>query len=318
MNTTTSEARSRGARQAGMYLHELLRTTYHDRWAKAELALRGRADKVNQAATARVLAAYLWDNPRRPDDREVDPEQLKDLVSRALSGKLLARRTLQLFIDAFDMAARDVAALWRQYEGTELARAISGELPKFEGAHAPTPLYETILLEESHLLGQDGRPSRNRTVQHIRALSDGFAVHRYSFDTNEADVERVHGGTPSEPYQLRGSIWAVDLRLPRVLKTGDTASMEYVTRFHYSYDAAPNFRRVAHQRCENVALRVEFDPSRLPRQVWWAEWKDYRAPDDVVLYQEPVALDSENAVSHFLESVEHAVVGFMWEFDDPA
>ena len=52
-------------------------------------------------AVAEVLARYLWDYPRRPGDTEILPRQLKDTASRALSGKLLSKAALGLFIEAF-------------------------------------------------------------------------------------------------------------------------------------------------------------------------------------------------------------------------
>jgi hypothetical protein len=48
--------------------------------------------------------------------------------------------------------------------------------------------------------------------------------------------------------------------------------------------------------------------------VWWAEWKDYRDPNDLIAHREPVRLDGENAVYHYVEVMENAVAGFIWEF----
>jgi hypothetical protein len=239
-----SESRSHGARQSGMYLRELLNSTYRDRWARAEFAMRGKSGKPNQAAVAQVLVEYLWDRPRKPEDRDLKPAQLKDLVSRALSGTVLSRQTVQLFVDAFGIEKDDATVLWRQWEEKELARVIFGELPPIEGDAPNLQRYQTISLHEFHYLGPDGRPVRHRTIQDIRALVDGLDSHRYSFDTNEVEVERVQGGTPSAPYRLQGSVWAVDLKLPSVLNRGGMTSMEYVTKFHYACDVEPVFRRV--------------------------------------------------------------------------
>lgn len=146
---------------------------------------------------------------------------------------------------------------------------------------------------------------------------DGYNTHRYVFDTNEAEVERVHGGTPSKPYQLRGDIWAVDIKLPVVLHRGDTLSMEYITKFHYTDQQPPNFRYAAHQRVADIMSRVEFHPAKLPTRIEWTEWQDYRAPHEVITYSEPVKLDSEHAVYRHLEFMESATAGFAWSFDGP-
>jgi hypothetical protein len=89
---------------------------YRARWqAKAE---RSSAASVHQGAVARVLAAYLWDSGQAPDTDQDLPRRLKDTVSRALRGKVLAPVTLGWFIEAFAMSAVDAARLWTIYTGT--------------------------------------------------------------------------------------------------------------------------------------------------------------------------------------------------------
>ena len=63
-----------------------------------------------------------------------------------------------------------------------------------------------------------------------------------------------------------------------------------------------------------MAIRVQFDPARLPQYVYWTEWQDYREPDAAVLRREPLALDAEHAVYHRLDVLDQAVAGFSWEF----
>ncbi|WBB89839.1 hypothetical protein [Verrucosispora sp. WMMC514] len=182
-----------------------------------------------------------------------------------------------------------------------MPRVIYGDLPPLAGEVSDPPEYQTISLHEFHYLGADGQPASHRTIQDIRSLVDGLTTYRYTFDTDEVEVERVQGGIPGEPY--------------RRLNRGEMTSMEYITRFHYSADVEPVFRRVAHRRLEKVAIRVQFDPARLPRQVWWTEWADYRDPDDRVARQHPVELDVENAVYHCVDVVDRSVIGFAWQFD---
>jgi hypothetical protein len=113
---------------------------------------------------------------------------------------------------------------------------------------------------------------------------------------------------------LKGTLWAVDLELPHSLNRSDEASFEYVTSFRYDGHVDPVFRRVAHQRIENAAFRVAFHPHRLPKRVWWAEWADYREPDDRIIEQVEVTLDDEHAVHHQVDVLERAVAGLTWEF----
>jgi len=93
-----------GVQAAAAYLRELLLRPgrYRRKWE--QYAERSRLGQVNQLAVAEVLAHYLWEHPRAQGDVDVLPRQLKDTASRALSGKLLSKATLVLFMDAFGLA----------------------------------------------------------------------------------------------------------------------------------------------------------------------------------------------------------------------
>src|SRR6202046_388466 len=92
-----------GVQAAAAYIRELLLRPgrYRRKWE--QYAERSRAGQVNQLAVAEVLAHYLWQNPRAKGESDVLPRQLKDTASRALSGKLLSKATLLLFMDAFGL-----------------------------------------------------------------------------------------------------------------------------------------------------------------------------------------------------------------------
>lgn len=202
-----------------------------------------------------------------------------------------------------------------------LSEAIVGELPPPTEGVQRVPAYETIRLEEFHQVGPDGRPARHRTVQTIRALTDGVSSHRYIFDLGEARVEAIHGGTPGDPYRIKGNLWAVDLSLPKVLNQGDEHTLEYVTSFRDTESPVePCFRRAAHRRVENASFHVSFDPRCLPSGVWWAMWADYRPPNDRVVSRVSIPLDSthcdsSHCVAQRVRVLERAVAGFVWEFD---
>lgn len=197
---------------------------------------------------------------------------------------------------------------------TAPAHVIIGELPKPADDSIGAALYQTVQLHEFHEVGPDGQPLRHRTVQTIRALVDGVATHRYAFDLSEARVERIHGGTPGDPYRVKGSLWAVELTLPRPLRQGDEHSLEYVTTFRNDGPIEPCFRRAAHRRVENASFRVSFHPEMLPARVWWAQWADYREPNDRIIDRIPVPLDEHHSVAHRLTVLDRAVAGFMWEY----
>ena len=95
-----------GVQAAAAYLRELLLRPgrYRRKWE--QYAERSRLGQVNQLAVAEVLAHYLWEHPRAQGDVDVLPRQLKDTASRALSGKLLSKATLALFIGRVRVSAR--------------------------------------------------------------------------------------------------------------------------------------------------------------------------------------------------------------------
>lgn len=96
-------ARSSPARlgTAGL-LCQLLREepAYRRRWTRHT---RSPGRGVHQGAVAHVLAEHLRDTGAEPAADDALPRRLKDVVSRALSGKTLSLRVLNLFVDAFDM-----------------------------------------------------------------------------------------------------------------------------------------------------------------------------------------------------------------------
>lgn len=301
--------REASLRQAGQYLRELLRREpYRRRWLRFGAE---REREVHQVAVAKVLAGYL-----RQCGAEVEHPQLTGRVSRALRGEVLSRATLGLFIAAFEFSDADAATLWDQWRGTELARVVTGELPTLSSIESgKAPRFATIMLHEFHYLGPDGNPLRHRTLHSIRALQDGLASYRYGFDTSEVTVDRIGGGVPGLPYQRSEHIWAFDIDLARTLPVGGEHALEFEFSFHYpAGPVEPCLRRVAHERFENVAIRVEFHPGRLPQHVWWTEWQDYREPDPAILNRQPVTLDAEHAAYHRLDVLDRAVAGFAWEF----
>lgn len=293
-------------RQTSQYLRELLRSEpYCERWRQFE---QQRQREVHQGAVARVIAAHI--------EATEGPEVtfgLTQRVSRVLNANrpMFTAKTLELFIAAFGMSPPHADKLRRLFTGRDLPNVVLGRLP----LTAARRDYSTVVLHELHHLGADGLPEHHRTYKEVMSLKDGLASIRYSFDTNELEVERIHGGRPGPTYHQSGTIWAVDVELPRTLDAGQVHSVEFVTRFKYGGDVDPCFRRVVLDRVENLSIRVEFHPERIPAEVFWTEWRDYEPPHDQALYRRPVTLDDDNAAYHRLDAAERAVVGFEWRFE---
>ena len=111
---------------AAEYLYELLLRPGRLRRTWEQYAERTRQGQVNQLAVAEVLARHLWQHPRRRRDGDLLPRQLKDTAARALSGRLLSKATLDLFIDAFALPAAEQDQLWRLWEGSPRVRMLTG------------------------------------------------------------------------------------------------------------------------------------------------------------------------------------------------
>jgi len=325
--SVASDLADGGPREAAAaYLRELLLRPgrFHSAWE--QYAERSRPGHINQLAVAEVLARHLWEYPRRSGDAEVLPRQLKDTASRALSGKLLSKAALRLFIDAFDLPRFEQDQLWKLWEGSARTRVLSGPgslrgpaRQELESAIGPAQ-HRTLSVHDHHWVGADGLSLRTRTLQVVEAITDQVERIPYLYDTSALSIDLVQGctGLGSAFREVTSGVFATDLLLARTLGYGETATLEYVTTFSYQ-KAAPSqlvgeyaeYRRAVRRRMENVDLRVEFDPARLPAAVWWASWDGIDGPVD---QQERVDLDAQNSAHHFLQALENAVVGFHWEW----
>jgi hypothetical protein len=312
-----------GRRAAAKYLRELLtqQGPYRRRWER--YVVRARTTEITQLAVAEVLARYLWTHPRVTGDADALPRQLKDTVSRALSGTLLSRPTLALFIDAFRISSADAGRLWRLWEGSGRISVLSG--PRALGAKTEgtlrsifgPPRHQTVSLHDHVHVGSDGRIARTRTIQVIEATADGLDRIPYLYDTSALTLEvgQGCGDISGELYQVGDGVYAATIPLARELSAGETISLEYSTTYGYPGNLDDpqerEFRRAVMRRLENFDMRVEFHPDMLPAAVWWAVWDGV---DGDLVDREPVPLGGQHEVHRFLRSVETTVVGFRWSW----
>src|SRR6201996_5507097 len=236
-----------GAREAAAaYLRELLLRPGRFRRNWEQSAARTRPGQINERAVAEVLARYLWESPRRSGDAEVLPRQLKDTASRALSGKLLSKAALRLFIDAFDLPRFEQDQLWKLWEGSARTRVLTGPgslrgttRQELETAIGPAQ-HRTLSVHDHHYVGADGLALRTRTLQVVEAITDQVERIPYLYDTSALSIDLVQGctGLGSAFREVTSGLFATDLMLARTLDYGDTATLEYVTTFSYQ-EAAP-------------------------------------------------------------------------------
>ncbi|HUK68083.1 MAG TPA: hypothetical protein VLW50_04895 [Streptosporangiaceae bacterium] len=296
---------------AAGYLRELLLQPgrYRQRWA--QYAERTRPGAINQLAVADVLAHYLWSHPRSAGDADVLPRQLKDTVLRAVSGRMISKASLRLFIDAFDLAGPDAELLWRLWEGEVRVqagpRAMQAERPAALG-----PLkHQTLALHDHHYLGAEARPVRHRTLQVIEATVGG--LDRIPFHSDSADVALEVGlgcrGVTGPYRKITDVLYATDILLAKSLARGETLTLEYWLAFKFTDRPESDYRRASRLRMENIDIRVEFHPEMLPATIWWASWDGIEGE---VVAQQAASLDSQHSVHHYLRTLENAVVGFHW------
>jgi hypothetical protein len=301
-----------GALEAGRYLHELLSQPgqARRRWQLFQQGPVG-ADEVSIAAVCRVVAQYLWDSGEFADTEADLPRRLKDRVARALHGSFLNPATLRWFAGAFEFADSDTLRLQLLLDGSPSTRVVIGQAT--DAGLPPARPYRTLSLHEHHFIGPDGLPARHFTTQVIEATGDDdLRAYRYMFDTATLTAEVRQGGRLGRStYDLGNGIFARDIILTRPLRKGETTTLRYNSTFHYPDPPPAEFRRAAMRPVLNVDLRVEFDPARLPRQIYFTEWHSLNGP---AARRSPVALEPDNSVHIFLSSMEHVIVGFTWEW----
>jgi len=321
--TVSNSAPPVGRRAAARYLSALLgqQGPYRRLWEQH--VVRARSSDITQLAVAEVLAQYLWSHPRVAGDEDVLPRQLKDTVGRALSGTLLSRPTLSLFVDAFGISDADASRLWRLWEGSGRISVLSG--PRAVRSTTEEDLraalgprrHQTVSLHDHVQVGSDGRIARNRTLQVIEAITDGLDRIPYMYDTSALTLEvgQGCGDVSGELKQISGDVYATMIPLARELSAGETISLEYVTTYRYPGNLDDpherEFRRAVMRRLENFDMRVEFHPDMLPASIWWAVWDGLEGR---IVEREPVSVGSQHEVHRYLRSVENTVVGFRWSW----
>lgn len=295
---------SRPKEAAGHYLEQCLERDRRYSVVWEQKTDRPSRKGVNRDAVARVIMEYL----NMSGEADIDNERsIKDRVGRALDGRVFTPRTLQWFVESFGITGQDEDVL-RDLLRDETSRwndSVFGESGPNEGRP-----YRTISLLEFHKLNGCGVPEFHETLQTIQAL-DHINSLRYTFDTREASVETVWGGTQSAIEHYRGTFYKADILFDRALRPGEKKSLKFVTRFNYSEPPDPCFRRGATQRIDNVQLRVEFSESRMPRCVWWCRWENEEAP--VVEYEE-CKMDEFCGVDAIHSSIQNTYVGFTWRW----
>jgi hypothetical protein len=313
-----------GRRAASEYLQQLLLKPggYRQEWER--YATRERRGTVNQLAVAEVLARHVSSRPRSPAESTVTPHQLKDTVSRALTGRLLSRPALTLFIDAFGFSEHEAGRLWRLWNGSATIGVMSGTHAVPVGAEQDVDAaigprrHQTLSLHDHIWVGADGLIDRARTMQVIEALEPDVDRIPFVCDTNVQTLEMGQGckELTGEVRRIGSEVFATEIVLARTLNLGETITLEYWLTYRRPGEPsdAPErmYRRAVMRKVDNFDMRIEFHSERLPAQVWWAHWD---GTEGQVLEREVVTLDSQHSVHRYLRSLEKTVAGFNWQWE---
>jgi len=317
-------ARLRAQRSAAEYLRQLLLKPgrYRDTWQRH--VARPRDDVINQLAIAEVIAGHLRSVGGRPGESQMTPYQLRDVVSGALSGGQLSTTALELFINAFAFSEDEAGRLRRLSAGSSRIEVMSGTRAVPYSAEqdvdaALGPQQHHTVSQHDHIwVAEDGRIDRARTLKVIEAIAPGVDRIAFLCDTNVLTLEVGQGckELTGEIRQISADVFATGILLARSLDVGETLTLEYWLSYRYPGDSADpsehEHRRAVMRRVDNLDMRIEFHPDKLPGQVWWAHWEGI---DGAILEQERVTLDSQHSVHRYVKSLEKTVVGFHWSWE---
>lgn len=320
-----SDAAHTGSRRAAAeYLRQLLLKPgrYRDEWQQH--VARPRDGVINQMAVAEVIAGRLRSAPGHPGDAQVVPYQLRETILGALAGRELSQQTLELFIAAFAFSGHEAERLRRLHAGSDRISVISGRraVPveaerDVDRAFGPRR-HRTLSLHDHVYVGADGRIDRARAIQVIEATAPGVDRIPFLCDTQVLTLEVGQGGKEltGEVHQIGDDVFFTEILLARTLELGETLTLEFWVTYRFPGDGADpaerEFRRAVMRQVENLDMRVEFHPGRLPLRLWWAHWDGV---DGDVLEREAVTLDKQHSAHRYLRSLEKTVAGFCWQWD---
>lgn len=275
---------------------------YRNRWMRRTGRERGT---LCQAAVARVLTDHLERNTHV--GQVTDARALKDLVSRAFSGEHLTESTLQLFISAFGISDSDRDRIRSALTSKSAAISRTGKRARARTEMIFPQRHRTVNLVERYVV-EGGRYLRSRhTTQTIRAVEDGVWFYFFNHEPEAHRVDVLYGGRPGRKHRYGSGLHGIEIELERPLRLGETAALDYHTRFGRYQALRTEVRRQVHARVENAYVIAAF-AGKLPRQVWWCVWDDHLSGEPSERHPLKVA---DGTARLFVPALD-AAVGFQW------
>ncbi|WP_280448619.1 hypothetical protein [Nocardia brasiliensis] len=300
---------------AAEVLRELLlsRPEYKRRWMAHVRRLR--TNEVSYAAVSQVVALYLWDQGIVSDSDTDLPRRLRDRIRHALRGEQLSYETLNWLIEAFSFSVADAHAIWDAYAGVSVSN-FHNEGISYTLKTPPVPMvspqrHQTKAMFSRYFLNANRMLERIETCHALVALEDGVDTFGYSPRDTLVDVQVIAGGTFAGFRESTPGFVGVEIRLDRVLRLGQHASLQYFTTHRETPRPCTQLRRASRNRLNDFDVRIIFQEA-LPKRAWWCAWDSYDGGNSVL--KTPVELTPSRELHQFLPYVEHTVVGFEWEW----
>jgi hypothetical protein len=266
---------------------------------------------LSQAAVAEVIALHLWDSGERSESATSLARELKDRVSRALSGTALSSQTLAWFIAAFDMDEGDESRLWATFSGKENPGLGISHTLRRRREMIRRQCHRTVSLVERYRVGANGSLAVRRTLHTIRAVEDGVDIYIFNHEPQASNIQVLHGGDIGRRHEYGGGLFSVEIILDKPLAKSEATALEYRTYFAPGFVCPAEVRRAAFARAENIDLAVDFDGPRRPQRAWWCVWDDHFGGNPV---QESAVSFRNGAIRRYVPFIEETVVGFRWEW----
>ncbi|WP_254238517.1 hypothetical protein [Allokutzneria sp. A3M-2-11 16] len=269
-----------------------------------------RRSELSQAAVARVVESYLVDSGERGEFESAVARQLKDRVSRALTGTALSAQTLGWLIAAFNMDENDKDRLFEIFSGQENSRTGISHTLRRRRAMVRNQCHRTVSLFERYAIAMDGSLVGRRTLHTIRAVQDGVDIYIFNHEPQASCIKVIHGGRVGQSFAYGDGLSSAEIVLDKPLLKAETTALEYQANFIPGTVRPTEVRRAAFARSENVDLAIEFE-GRVPQAAWWCIWDDQI--DGGRIWEERVNFQG-NAVRQYVPFIEETVVGFRWEW----
>jgi hypothetical protein len=297
-------------------LREMLtfRSEYKRRWMAH--ARRMRTDEISYAAVSQVVALHLWDQGIATDTDTDLPRKLRTRVRQALRGEQLSYETLTWLLEAFQFDVADTHVVWDTYAGGSVIDLSGDDGISFTLQTPPVPMvspqrHQTKALFSRYFINSNRMLERIETSHAMVALEDGVDTFGYSPRDTVLDAQVVTGGSFAGFRDSAPGFVGVEFRLNRSLLAGQHASLQYFTTHRDTPKVCTQIRRAARNRIDDFDMRIIFQET-FPKKTWWCVWDSYDGGNAV--RKVAVELTSRHELHQFIPHVEHAVVGFEWEW----